>query len=176
MLVPDYWGRLTYIFMFYFIGCYFRDYKLHISFSKNIVALLVSLIVFGLFNYYRTYNGLFGSSGYAYYNSIEMLVITILFVNLILNLKLNVKNKYVIKFISKVSYLTFGGFLVSTIFDRLFYSYFYNDNMLVLDKLPYLLVIIPLIILCSLFFSYLVDIFINFSKKIFKRNIFRVVE
>ena len=51
--------------------------------------------------------------------------------------------------------------------------------MLELDKLPYLLVIIPLIILCSLFLSYLVDIFINFSKKIgviFKRNIFRVVE
>lgn len=178
MLVPDYWSRLTYIIMFYFIGCYFRDYKLKLSLKKNIVALFIAIVVSGLFNYYRSYNSLFGAGGYADYNSIELLIITILFVNLILNLKVNMKSRYV-SLISKISYLTFGAYLVSAIFDRLFYPMFFDDTMTVLNRLPYLILIIPLIVICSLILSAFIELLIFVGKKGWKclsGNIFKLIK
>ena len=148
-LIPNYWGGITYIIFYYFIGCYLKEYKLNISRRKNVFLLILSLGLFGLFNYYRNYNALFEWASYVDYSSIEVIVVTILLVNLILNIKLNLKNKRDIKAISKISYLTFGAYLLSAIFDNWFYPILINNTTTLLSRVPYLLLIIPAILFCQ---------------------------
>ena len=170
-LIPDYWVGTTYVILYYFIGCYLKEYKLNISRKKNIIFLLISIILFGLFNYYRNYNALFGWESYVGNESLEVLIVTVLIVNLILNIKLNVKNEKITKIIAKISYLTFGAYLLSAIFDRWFYPILNSHTDTLVERLPYLLLLVPLIFICSIAFSYLVDLLMILSNKIFQKLI-----
>lgn len=167
-LVPDYWGGISYIILYYFLGCYFRDYRLKLSFKKNVVALLVALVIFGLFNFYRSYNALFELGSYSDYGSLEVLVVTILFVNLILNFKFKISNKKAIYFISKISYLTFGAYLVSVIFDRWFYPILKENTSILLERVCYLLLVVPLIFICSLLLSLVIEVIAYLVNKLFR--------
>ena len=165
-LVPNFWMETTYVILYYFIGCYLKDYKLKLSRKNNIILLILSIILFGLFNYYRNYNALFGWETYVGYASLEVLIVTILVVNLILNLKINIKSTKVTKIISKVSYLTFGAYLVSAIFDKWLYPILNEHTNTLLERLPYLLLIIPIITILSLVLSYFVELLSKLLNKI----------
>ena len=165
-LIPDYWATTTYIILYYFIGCYLKEYKLKLSIKKNIVFLLTFIIIFGLFNYYRNFNALFEWGSYVGYSSIEVVITTILFVNLILNFKINIKSKKILDFIGKISYLTFGAYLLSAIFDRYFYPILQSHTNTLIQRIPYLFLLIPVIFIFSLLLSWIVELMITFGKKI----------
>lgn len=165
-LIPNYWSGITFVILYYFIGCYLKDYKLKLSRKKNIILLILSIILFGLFNYYRNYNALFGWETYVGNASLEVLIVTVLVVNLILNLKIDIKSPKVTKIISKVSYLTFGAYLVSAIFDRWLYPILNEHTNTLLERLPYLLLMIPSITVLSLALSYLVELLSKLLQKI----------
>ncbi len=164
-LVPNFWQETTYIILYYFIGCYLKDYKIKLSKRKNIILLLLSIILFGVYNYYRNYNALFGWETYVGYSSLEVLIITFLIVNLVLNLKINIKSSKISNIISKISYLTFGTYLLSAIFDKWLYPILNKHANMLLECLPYLLLMVLIITICSLITSYLVEILIILSKK-----------
>ena len=168
-LVPDFWVGTTYVILYYFIGCYLKEYKLNISRNKNIIFLLLSIILFGIFNYYRNYNALFEWGSYVGNESLEVLVVTVLVVNLILNLKIDIRSSELTKVIAKISYLTFGAYLLSAIFDRWLYPILNSHTNTIAERLPYLLLLVPIIFILSTILSYLVDLFIILGKKIIQK-------
>ena len=145
-----------------------KDYIFQIlSFEAAPYSWYVNMY-FGLFNYYRSYNALFELGSYSDYGSLEVWVVTILFVNLILNFKFKISNKKAIYFISKISYLTFGAYLVSVIFDRWFYPILKENTSILLERVCYLLLVVPLIFICSLLLSLVIEVIAYLVNKLFR--------
>ncbi len=160
-LIPNYWqSGGGYVILYYYIGSYLKEYKLNISFLKNILFLILALIIFGLFNYYRCYNDVFKFAVWNSYPSFEVVIITLLISNLILNFKKITLPQIPSRIIAKISYLTFGAYLLSRIFDIWLYPIIidkFNLNTM-LSKTIYMIPIILTISTCSLLFSYLISI------------------
>lgn len=166
IIYPNWWSGVAYPILYYYIGCYLKDYKLNISKRKQIIFLFLSIIVLGLFNYYRNYNDYFAWKSFVDYYSFEALIVSVLGANLILNeVNFKVKNKKIINFLSKVSYLTFGAYLLSVIFDKWYWPYLTNNTLYIKERLIYIIPMVLAIAISSLLLSFLEDII---EKLIFK--------
>ena len=62
-IVPDYWETL-YPITYYFLGAYLKEETKKFFLLKESIILLGLMIVFGLFNYYRSYDGTYEWIGY----------------------------------------------------------------------------------------------------------------
>ena len=172
-LIPNFWLGIGYPILYYFIGCYLKDYKLNISLKKNIALLFMLLILFGLFNYYRNYGYIFNWGIYADYHSFETVIITILLANLTLNkISISIKNIKIQKVISKISYLTFGAYLASAIFDSWYYPYL-NNFEYVKNRLIYWIPLVLGVIISSLLLSHIISLIEKIIMKIIKNKEYR---
>lgn len=151
-LIPSWWVGI-YPITYYFTGCYIREYGTKIKNIYLIIALVVAVFGFGTFNFYRCYGMPFSTSNYVYWSGIEPYVMSVLIFLIIKNLKLdniNVKVKFVLW---KVSDLVLGTYLLSFIFDAIYYYEFLNKNTIdFYARFPFM----PLMILC-VFFSALIS-------------------
>lgn len=143
-LIPSWWVGI-YPITYYFTGCYIREYGTKIKNIYLIIALVVAVFGFGTFNFYRCYGMPFSTSNYVYWYGIEPYVMSVLIFLIIKNLKLdniNVKVKFVLW---KVSDLVLGTYLLSFIFDAIYYYEFLNKNTTdFYARFPFM----PLMILC----------------------------
>ena len=143
-LIPSWWVGI-YPIAYYFTGCYIREYGTKIKNIYLIIALVVAVFGFGTFNFYRCYGTPFSTSNYVYWSGIEPYVLSVLIFLIIKNLKLdniNVKVKFVLW---KVSDLVLGTYLLSFIFDAIYYYEFLNKNTTdFYARFPFM----PLMILC----------------------------
>lgn len=170
-LIPNFWQEILYPILYYFIGCYLKQFPLKMSTKKNTLYLMISILLFGLFNYYRDYGFTFYGSIFSNYFSFECLIVTVLFANLVLcNLHFKISNEKVIKFISKVSYLTFGAYLLSKIFDSWFYPFLLDHTSTMKERLPFFIPIIILIMICSLLLSFIIDLVQQLIFKVCKQK------
>lgn len=168
-LVPNYLVNL-YPILYFYVGKYLREFGLKISVKRNVVSILILLLLFGAFNYYRNYGELFEWASYVDYFSFECFAITILLSNLILKyFKFDIKNGVFRKLVIKLSYLTFGAYLLSYIFDSLYYPLLQNYAPYLKDRLILLLPMILLVSASSLLLAWLVDLFQSLSVKIFSK-------
>ncbi len=155
-LLPDYWVSL-YPFTYYFIGCYLREYKLKISCKK--IALLSALVflINGTFNYYRSYNTTFISGAWQHSGSLLIVIQTVLFFAFFDNLRYEKFPGKLSKVLTGISELCFGGYLLSWIFDDIFYKIL-NDAVATMHlRLNYFPLIVPLVFVCSLLLSFVVN-------------------
>lgn len=143
-LIPSWWVGI-YPITYYFTGCYIREYGTKIKNIYLIIALVVAVFGFGTFNFYRCYGMPFSTSNYVYWYGIEPYVMSVLIFLIISKLKLeniNVKTKFVLW---KVSDLVLGTYLLSFIFDAIYYYEFLNKNTTdFYARFPFM----PLMILC----------------------------
>ena len=143
-LIPSWWVGI-YPITYYFTGCYIREYGTKIKNIYLIIALVVAVFGFGTFNFYRCYGMPFSTSNYVYWSGIEPYVMSVLIFLIIKNLELdniNVKVKFVLW---KVSDLVLGTYLLSFIFDAIYYYEFLNKNTTdFYARFPFM----PLMILC----------------------------
>ena len=117
------------------------------------------MIIFGLFNFYRNYGSYFDWGIYTGYSSFEVLIMTILVANLILNYKdFNFKSIKLTKFINKISVLTFGAYLLSRIFDALLYPLINNNTMYIKERVIYIIPTVIIISILSLIAAYFIDL------------------
>lgn len=126
-LIPSWWVGI-YPITYYFTGCYIREYGTKIKNIYLIIALVVAVFGFGTFNFYRCYGMPFSTSNYVYWYGIEPYVMSVLIFLIISKLKLeniNVKTKFVLW---KISDLVLGTYLLSFIFDAIYYYEFLNKN------------------------------------------------
>ena len=71
------------------------------------------------------------------------------------------------KFIQKISGLCLGGYLVSWIFDKELYPILLEKVPEVTDRLEYYIIIVPMVVILSLFASYLLSKIQLIIEKIF---------
>lgn len=119
-LVPDWWTFL-YPITYYFIGSYIREYDIHIAPGKNLALLSGCVIVFSSFNYYRTHGGTFGSPVFTEGNSFESVIESTLVFTFLLHIDLKHCPRPVSALLTKVSRLSLGIYLASSISDKLVY-------------------------------------------------------
>jgi hypothetical protein len=155
---------------YYFIGSYLREYGL--KFKTKTLALLLAMatVVFGSFNYYRSYNGGFITGLYQYWYGFQPCFMTILFFALLQRIKANNLPISVRKFLAKISNMTLMIYLVSFIFDKIYYPKLVESVPLMPDRVKYFFVLVIPVFVSSVCLSALLtsiqNIIINLIKKI----------
>lgn len=155
-LIPEWWVGI-YPLTYYFIGCYLSEYGLKIKKSLNTVLIAVTIIVFATYTYWRSYKVNFIWGTWCSYESLFSVILTVLVFTLILNLDYSKLPDKLCSFLKKVSGLCLGGYLLSWIFDEIFYPILLKKVALVTDRLEYYFLIVPSVFILSLLLSYILS-------------------
>lgn len=154
-LIPKWWTNI-YPLTYYFIGCYIKEYKINLKKYQNILILLTCLIISTLVNIYLSYDKNFVWSIHNDWGSIlNVLTSTLVFI-FIINLNLQNINIKLKKIISKISELSLGIYLTSSIVDNFLYSNYFADINL-LSFIGYFK-IVPLVFILSTSLSMIINI------------------
>lgn len=156
-LVPAWWMGI-YPITYYFVGCYLKEYGLALKTKTVFFLLVLCTIAFGTFNFYRSYSTNFKSGIYVYWYGIEPFVLSVLIFVLFSRIKSGNWNLGVRKAIMKVSNLVLGMYLLSFIFDELFYPILCKNVPIMTNRLPYYFLIVPAVFFCSMFSSAIIDL------------------
>lgn len=151
-IIPSWWTGI-YPVTYYFVGCYLREYKLNLRIRHLAPMFVAALVLFGSFNYYRSYGSTFKSGSYIYWSGFETFILTVLLFVMLSRLsldKLPVKVKYTMW---QVSDLALGVYLLSFIFDAWYYSILKTYVHTLFERLPYFFLMIPCIFISSLALS-----------------------
>lgn len=119
-LVPDWWTGI-YPITYYFTGCYIREYGIRLKTPTLLVLFLAALVIFGSFNFYRSYGTYFKTGAYLGWQGIESYALTTMLFLLLSRIKTDNFNIGVRFVLYKLSDLAFGIYLLSFIFDSLVY-------------------------------------------------------
>lgn len=143
-IVPDWW-TFFYPITFYFLGAYIREYDIHISVKRNIALFLICLLIFGSFNFYRNYGACFGWSSFVGWCSFENVIDSVLLFTLILHLDFHRCPKPIASTIKKISQLSLGIYLASSMSDKVIYPILNSRVPEMTMRLNYY----PAVVLCS---------------------------
>lgn len=155
-IVPSWWTGV-YPIAYYFVGCYFREYGMKIKTSTLLAVFFAAIVLFGSFNFYRSYGTTFKSGVYVYWYGFEPYVLSsFLFVLLtrIKTDKLSIKTKFALW---KLSDLALGIYLISFIFDKLVYPVLNQTITPMQERLPFYLITVPIVFILSAVASFIMN-------------------
>ena len=156
MLAPRYW-TILYPVTYYFIGCYLRGYPVALSKPKNALLYVLSLLLFGSFAFYKSGSGIFISGSWQNWESLLLLPCGVLLFTFFTNLDSSRWRKFPRRLLATASEVTFGAYLLSCLFDKLFYDRLNELGLVFFDRLKYIPVVL-LTLLLSLLASYSVTV------------------
>lgn len=167
-LVPSWWMGF-YPIAYYFTGCYIREYGIKLKTRSMLVLFLLAILIFGTFNFYRSYGTTFKSGIYVYWYGFEPYILSVLLFVLLSRIKTdNMKEK--VKFVLwKVSDLALGIYLISYIFDMLVYPVLNEKITTMTDRLPFYFVTVPIVFICSMLASAVLNIAAKYIQIFFKK-------
>ncbi|MBR6917603.1 MAG: acyltransferase family protein [Clostridia bacterium] len=154
-IIPAWWTGI-YPLTYYFIGCYLGEYGLKIK--KRYAALLtvLSSLIYYIYLLWRSHGGTFKTGAWTGWGSFFITIITLSLFVFLMNLKCD-KLPYAVKWsLAKLSDLCLGIYLVSWIFDNLFYPVLAAKVPDVPSRLPYYFIIVPAVFACSAVVSYVI--------------------
>jgi len=155
-LIPAWWVSL-YPVTYYFIGCYISEYGIKIKKSLNLILILLCVILSGLYTYWRSYKAFFVWGSWCDYPSLFNVILTVLVFAFFTNINYdNFPQKLSFVF-QKLSGLCLGGYLLSYIFDSIFYPILLKKVPIMTDRLVYYFIIVPAVFASSLILSYIVS-------------------
>ncbi len=155
-LVPEWWKNI-YPITYFFIGCYINEFRCCIKKSLLLVLLMGSIIIFGTFNYYRSYGGIFLWGDWQTWGALPNVVMTMLVFLLLLHIDFSWISEKGKRVLGKISGICFGAYLSSWIFDATFYPILNTTVEYMQDRMVYYFIIVPAVFLCSLLLSYILD-------------------
>lgn len=159
-IIPSWWTNL-YPITYYFIGCYICEFNLKIKKRFNILLLIITTIIIGTFNFYMSYDKKFIWGNWCDWASILTVILACLLFVLLLNIDMKSRTEYVKKVLEKLSNLCLGAYMLSAIFDEIFYSKLNMEVADVSDRYKYYFTIVPIIFFCSMGLSYVLNFFYN---------------
>lgn len=170
-LVPDWWINL-YPITYYFIGAFLCEYKEKIKINKwlNIIFIIVTILISTIFNYTRSYGNVFEKGEYVQFYSLENVLLSILVFILINNLNFEKVPKIIKSLIVKTSKLSLGIYLISWIFDKIFYKKLNLEIVKMTDKLYYYIPIVLAVLICSYISSIFINIIADFIVNLIYKN------
>lgn len=149
---PDWWTRI-YPLTYYFLGAYLREFPLKLKQWQKLLCWFGCIIAFGLFNYYRSRYGFFAWSQYNDWQGMPNLVMTFFAFSFLSSIKTERWPNPVKRVLMVVSDLCLGGYLVSYIFDNLYYPVLAEIEPRMTHRLEWYVVIVPAVFLSSLALS-----------------------
>lgn len=156
-ILPFYWGSL-WPFTYYFIGCYLREHSLKLNWKMASFLAIIITFLTGSFNYYRSYSTTFVEGLWQSWNGLLNVILSTLIFYCLLQLKcINKMPSPIKRSLKYLSDITLGAYLVSYIFDQIFYKTLNSSVPNVIDKLKFYFVIVPFIFLCSMLLSALLN-------------------
>lgn len=155
-LLPAYWLSV-YPITFYFTGCYIREYGIKLRTRSMIAVLAVSLLLFSAFNWFRSYGKGFDSGMWVYWYGFEPYVLSTLVFTLLSRVKANNWHPAVRFSLWQLSDLALGIYLMSFVFDKLIYEELTANVPVMVDRLPYYFVTVPLSFIFAAITSWLMN-------------------
>lgn len=155
-IIPSWWVQI-YPLLYYFLGAYFRKYNIKYDSKKILLFLGIVILINGSFNFYRSYNSTFVSDTWNDYYSLFTFIQTALVFSLFLNLKISINSNRVKFVLEKLSSASFGAYLISCIFDNIFYCFLIKHVSNVSDRFIYAPIIVLLVYICSLLLALVID-------------------
>ena len=119
-LLPDYWGCL-YPFMYYFIGCFIREHRPKLKTRTNLICLIITSAASGIFVFKALYSQVFVSSSLDGHSNPFVVALTTLVFLFFINLNYSRVPAKANRALAYLSSLCLGAYLVSWIFDDIFY-------------------------------------------------------
>lgn len=167
-LVPSWWMGF-YPIAYYFTGCYIREYGIKLKTRSMLVLFLLAILIFGTFNFYRSYGTTFKSGIYVYWYGFEPYILSVLLFVLLSRIKTDNMNEKVKFVLWKVSDLALGIYLISYIFDMLVYPVLNEKITTMTDRLPFYFVTVPIVFICSMLASAVMNIAAKYIQIFFKK-------
>lgn len=118
------------------------------------------LTIFGFFNFGRNYNNVFFGASYYEWYGFESLILSVLTFICILNLDTSkiTERTILYKCFTKISELSLGIYLVSSVFDTIIYSKLNAYVPSVPGRLEYYVLVVPIVFLLSFITSYILHV------------------
>lgn len=167
-LVPSWWMGF-YPIAYYFTGCYIREYGIRLKTRSMLVLFLLAILIFGTFNFYRSYGTTFKSGIYVYWYGFEPYILSVLLFVLLSRIKTDNMNEKVKFVLWKVSDLALGIYLISYIFDMLVYPVLNEKITTMTDRLPFYFVTVPIVFIFSMLASAVLNIAAKYIQIFFKK-------
>lgn len=167
-LLPTWWTRL-YPIMYYYLGAYLHDYPLKLSRKKNALYTLAAFILIGTFNYAVSYGKQFVDGSWHAWGSPLVVLQTVLFFNLMVQGDYRRLPSGCCTALAYISKLSFGAYLVSSIFDQLFQGMLHTIQPTVIYRLSYLPIEVLAVLCCSLALSAVLNFVYDLLEKRFIR-------
>lgn len=167
-LVPSWWMGF-YPIAYYFTGCYIREYGIKLKTRSMLVLFLLAIMIFGTFNFYRSYGTTFKSGIYVYWYGFEPYILSVLLFVLLSRIKTDNMNEKVKFVLWKVSDLALGIYLISYIFDMLVYPVLNEKITTMTDRLPFYFVTVPIVFICSMLASAVMNIAAKYIQIFFNK-------
>lgn len=156
-LLPDYWGCL-YPFMYYFIGCFIRERKPKLKTRTNIICLIITSAASGIFVFKALHYQTFVFNNLNEHSNPFVVVLTTLVFLFFTNLDYSRVPAKVNRTLAYLSSLCLGAYLVSWIFDDIFYPAILK-NPRVLNRFWMMPITVLEVTISSLFLSAILDRF-----------------
>lgn len=115
------------------------------------------MIVFGLFNYYRSYDGTYEWIGYNSFWGIQAIIISVLIFRVLIAAPMAKTPNIVKKGILKISELSLGIYLASAISDKIIYSLMAEKVTDTVRRID----IFPVVVLSSFVIALIIAIIVN---------------
>lgn len=151
-VLPRWWLGF-YPITYYFTGCYLREYGLQLKTRTIALLLALATLGFGFFNYWQSYGAGFVTGPYVDWGGFEPYLITVLLFSLLSRTegeKVPLSLRYGMW---KVSDLCLGIYLVSYIFDSIFYPRLNAAVPAIPDRLFWFPVMTVCVFICSMLLS-----------------------
>ena len=147
-LVPGFFTAM-YPITYYFIGAYLREYDWKISRKSNLLLLVLAVVLFGCYNFYRSDGGNFVWAANSTWGG-ENLITAVLLFTLLLHVNLERMPRMLQGAMLYISQISLGIYLVSWIFDKIVYNEFFKPYVTVTnERWKYYFLVVPCVFLLS---------------------------
>lgn len=156
-LIPSFWMGI-YPITYYYIGAYLRRYGIRMKTVPTLILFFISLFLFGVFSFFRSYGTTFKSSVYVYWYGFSPCVLATLLFVLLSRIKSDKWSPAVKTVLWKVSDLALGIYLMSFVFDSLIYDVLKKSVPVMVNRLPFYFICVPLCFLLSMVASFILNV------------------
>ena len=156
-ILPDWWLML-YPVMYYFFGAYLREYPLKMKNLTSLACTAAVVLTVGIVNILLSLNTSFVLGPWQEEGALLNVVQAVLVFNYLSQRRYSGLPAGAAKLFASLSDLSLGAYLVSWIFDDIFYNLLDKIQPVVAYKLEYYPIVISVICICSLGLSAVIDL------------------
>ena len=166
-LLPDWWTDI-YPVTYYFLGRYLREYPLKQPRHTKLLSIAVLTLAAGAFNIYRSLGVNFVWGVWQGWYGLPNLLLAVLVFDWLAHVDCIHMKPGLRKLLKTISDLVLGAYLLSWIFDQIAYPKLAAAVPEMPMRLPYFLVVVPWVFVCSLALSGAMEQIASLIRKFFR--------